>query len=62
MAVKDLEAVRAAIREWSNAERRNGPKSVDLPDIVDMLIATGMRIGELLALRWSGPDPGSWTR
>lgn len=36
-----------------NAEKRNGPKSVDLPDIVEMLIATGMRIGELLAPRWS---------
>lgn len=51
--VEDLDAVRAAIREWANAERRNGPKSVDLPDIVDLLIATGMRIGEVLALRWS---------
>lgn len=51
--VEDLDAVRAAIREWANAEKRNGPKSVDLPDIVEMLIATGMRIGELLALRWS---------
>lgn len=51
--VEDLDSVRAAIRDWANAERRNGPKSVDLPDIVDMLIATGMRIGELLALRWS---------
>ncbi|MFT4010027.1 MAG: tyrosine-type recombinase/integrase [Nocardioidaceae bacterium] len=53
VAVKDLDAVRAAIREWANAGRRNGPKSVDLPDIVGMLIATGRRIGELLALRWS---------
>lgn len=51
--MEDLDAVRAAIREWANAEKRNGPKSVDLPDIVEMLIATGMRIGELLALRWS---------
>jgi len=51
--VEDLDAVRTAIREWANAERRNGPKSVDLPDIVDLLIATGMRIGEVLALRWS---------
>ena len=50
---QDLDAVRAAIREWANAEKRNGPKSVDLPDIVEMLVATGMRIGELLALRWS---------
>jgi integrase len=51
--VKDLDAVRAVIREWANAEKRNGPKSADLPDIVEMLIATGMRIGELLALRWA---------
>lgn len=50
---EDLDEVRTAIREWANAEKRNGPKSVDLPDIVEMLIATGMRIGELLALRWS---------
>jgi integrase len=53
VAVKDLDAVRAAIREWADAEKRNGPKSPDLPDMVEMLIATGMRIGELLALRWS---------
>lgn len=62
IAVKDLDAVRTAIREWANAEKRNGPKSVDLPDIVEMLVATGMRIGELLALRWSDieltPPPG----
>jgi len=51
--VQDLDDVRAAIREWANAEKRNGPKSVDLPDIVEMLVATGMRIGEVLALRWS---------
>jgi integrase len=50
---QDLDAVRAAIREWANAEKRNGSQSIDLPDIVEMLVATGMRIGELLALRWS---------
>src|SRR3546814_17380143 len=49
--VKDLDAVRAAIRERANAEKRNGPQSVDLPDIVDKLITTGMRIGELLQQR-----------
>lgn len=50
---EDLDIVRSVIREWANAERRNGPKSVDLPDIVEILIATGMRIGEVVALRWS---------
>lgn len=62
IAVKDLDTVRTAIREWANAEKRNGPKSVDLPDIVELLVATAMRIGELLALRWSDieltPSPG----
>jgi integrase len=53
VSAEDLDAVRAVVREWANAEKRKGPKSVDLPDIVEMLVATGMRIGELLALRWS---------
>jgi integrase len=53
VSAQDLDAVRAVVREWANAEKRNGPKSIDLPDIVEMLVATGMRIGELLALRWS---------
>lgn len=42
-----------ASREWAGAEKRDRPQGVDLPDIAEMLIATGMRIGELLALRWS---------
>lgn len=50
---EDLDIVRSVIREWANAEQRNGPKSVDLPDIVEILIATGMRIGEVVALRWA---------
>ena len=53
VSAQDLDAVRAVVREWATAEKRKGPKSVDLPDIVEMLVATGMRIGELLALRWS---------
>jgi integrase len=53
VSAQDLDAVRSAIREWANAEKRNGPQSIDLPDIVEMLVATGMRIGELLALQWS---------
>lgn len=51
--VEHLDEVRTAIREWANAEKRNGQKNVGLPDIVEMLTATGMRIEELLALRWS---------
>ena len=50
---EDLAVVRAVIREWAMAERRQGPVSKDLPDIVELLIATGMRIGEVVALRWA---------
>jgi integrase len=46
---QDLDRMRAAIHQWANAETRNGTKSADLPDIVQMLVATGMRIGELHA-------------
>jgi integrase len=28
----------------------------DLPDLVDLMVATGLRIGETLAIRWSAPD------
>lgn len=40
-------ALRAAIREWANAEKRNGPESVDLRDIVELLVATDMRSGTM---------------
>ena len=51
VVVKDLCAVSGVIHEWANAERRHGLNSVDRPDIVELLIATDMRIGHLLALR-----------
>lgn len=54
VAIEDLDAARAASRERADAERRNGPKSVDLADIIDVIIATGKQIGEVLALHW--PD------
>lgn len=44
--------LRPGSREWANAGRRNGPKRVDLPHLVQMRAGVGMRIGEPLALRW----------
>jgi len=54
LAVDDLEAVRAAIRQWQTPpERKPGPRRKgDLADIVDVLLGTGGRIGEVLAVRW----------
>lgn len=53
-----LHAVRAAIRQWQQpTPRKPGPPhNGDLADIVDLMLATGARIGETLALRWEDLD------
>lgn len=52
----DLVTVRTAVRAWM-AKDRPGPKATtDMADIVDLMLATGARIGEVLALRWSDID------
>ncbi len=58
LTAEQLTAVRAAIRRWQTPEPgKPGPRpSRDLADIVDLLLATGARIGEVLALRWSDID------
>jgi integrase len=55
----DLESVRAAVRTWLNKER-SGPKSSrDIADIIEVILATAARIGEVLALRWADIDFGA---
>jgi integrase len=52
LTLEDLNTVREALRAWT-AKQRPGPKaSNDMADIVDLMLATGARIGEILALRW----------
>jgi len=49
---EDLTTVREALRGWT-AKQRPGPKaSSDMADIIDLMLATGARIGEILAVRW----------
>lgn len=56
LTVKELEAVRAAVRAWLSKER-SGPKSSgDIADIIEVMLSTGARIGEVLALRWADID------
>jgi integrase len=56
LTVEDLIAVRSAVDAWMT-KKRPGPKPTkDMPDIVDLLLATGCRIGEILAVRWSDID------
>ena len=54
LRVEDLVEIRAAVRRWVNADRP-GPK-YDMADIIDLMLVTGCRIGEILALRWSDLD------
>jgi integrase len=55
---KQLESVRSAIREWQEpVPGKPGPRHTgDLADIIDLMLATGARIGEILAIRWSDLD------
>jgi integrase len=59
----NLETVRAAIRRWQEPiPGKSGPHHTsDLADIVDLLLATGARIGEILAIRWQDLDLDSPT-
>lgn len=56
LTTAELDTVRAAVRAWLSKER-SGPKSSgDIADIIDVMLATGARIGEVLALRWVDID------
>lgn len=55
----DLTAVRTAVQAWL-AKERSGPKSSgDMADIIEVMLGTGARIGEVLALRWADVDLGA---
>ena len=58
LTTDDLPGVRAAIRRWQEpVPGKSGPRhTTDLADIVDLLLATGARIGEILAIRWQDLD------
>ncbi|MGI9823948.1 tyrosine-type recombinase/integrase [Agromyces sp. Marseille-Q5079] len=54
LSVADVHALRVGVRAWQSAPDQNGQRrSADIPDVVDVLLATGARIGELCALRWA---------
>lgn len=55
----ELDAVRAAVRAWLTKERSGPRSSGDIADIIEVMLATGTRIGEVLALRWADIDLGA---
>jgi integrase len=50
---EDLDQIRTAVRAWAGRHRPGPKASGDMSDIIDLLLATGARIGEVLAIRWS---------
>lgn len=59
LTIAEIESVRAALRAWLD-KARPGPKSSgDIADIIEVMLATGARIGEVLALRWADIDLGA---
>ena len=53
LRVEDLVQIRAAVHRWVNADRPGPKASGDMADVIDLMLATGCRIGEILAVRWS---------
>ena len=52
-----LEMIREAVSTWRSEPGLPGPRPTStLSDIVDVLLGTGARIGEVLALRWQDVD------
>lgn len=52
-----LGEVRAAVAIWRREPGLSGPRPTSLvADIVDVLLGTGVRIGEVLAIRWQDVD------
>lgn len=56
LSIDQLSAVRAAVKEWTTRSRPGPRATDDMADIIDMMLATGCRIGEVLALRWCDVD------
>jgi len=49
----DLATIQAVLRDWMSKDRPGPKANRDMADIVDLMLATQARIGEVLALRCS---------
>jgi integrase len=59
LTMAELETARTAVRAWLN-KKRSGPKSSgEIADTIEVMLGTGARIGEVLALRWADIDLGT---
>ncbi|EHK82142.1 tyrosine-type recombinase/integrase [Rhodococcus pyridinivorans] len=56
LTIDELEVLRRQVRFWEAGTEVGRPRAKGLLDLVDVLLGTGARIGEVLALRWSDID------
>ena len=59
LTTTELEEVRDAVRAWLTKDRPGPKSSGDIADVIEVMLATEARIGEVLALRWADIDLGA---
>ena len=52
LSVDDVRELRRRVKAWQDDQRMGPRRAHDLVEIVDVMLGTGTRIGEALALRW----------
>lgn len=56
LSASDVANVQAAVHGWLSKQRPGPRSSGDIADIIQVMLATGAHIGEVLALRWRDID------
>lgn len=56
LTVEDVHELRRRVRAWQDEQRLGPKRAYDLVEIIDVMLGTGARIGEVLALRWQDID------
>lgn len=56
MTVLEVAELRARVAAWAGGNVSGPPRALDLPEILDVMVGTGARIGEVLALRRDDTD------
>jgi integrase len=60
MSVESVVDLRGKLAAWdAGVTKGNHPRTTDLADVVDMILATGVRTGEVLAIGWPDLDLAS---
>ena len=52
LTIEQVQELRRRVKAWQDEQRLGPKRAYDLAEILDVMIGTGCRIGEVLALRW----------